>query len=49
MLGVTFQLSTFFNFNFLGSHNASNLNSANTYVNKNTVDNLVKGQADVNR
>jgi D-3-phosphoglycerate dehydrogenase / 2-oxoglutarate reductase len=33
----------------LGSHNANNLKSANAYVNKNTIDNLVKGLTDVNR
>ncbi len=33
----------------LGSHNANNLKSANAYVNKNTIDNLVKGLADVDR
>ncbi len=33
----------------LGSHNANNLKSANAYVNKNTIDNLLKGLADVNR
>ena len=31
----------------LGSHNANNLKSANAYVNKNTIDNLVRGLADV--
>jgi D-3-phosphoglycerate dehydrogenase / 2-oxoglutarate reductase len=33
----------------LGSHNANNLKSANAYVNRNTIDNLLKGLADVNR
>ena len=27
----------------LGSHNANNLKSANAYVNKNTIDNLLRG------
>ena len=30
----------------LGSHNANNLKSANAYVNRNTIENLLKGLAD---